>query len=148
MDSPSTYDLYVHTYVNGSSMMDGVNFQESYAPVDHLESLHMILCLAASQCLTCHVLDISNTFQNPIIFDPSERVYITLPPWYLEFFQRKWPKFKLPSNQAKDLVFQCLHSIQGTKHAGLQWYQLLSGKFHILGMLHSTSNHGVFIWDF
>jgi hypothetical protein len=31
-------------------------------------------------------MDISNAFQNSIIFDAAERVYLSLPPLYLEWF--------------------------------------------------------------
>ena len=72
MESPTSFDLYVHTCANGFLMLDGVDLQESYAPVGYIKSLHMLLSIAASQCLTCHVLNISNAFQNTIIFDPSE----------------------------------------------------------------------------
>jgi hypothetical protein len=93
-------------------------------------------------------LDISNTFQNSIIFDPSKRVYITLPPFYLEWFTAKWPDFALPSKISKDLVLQCLKSIQGTKDAGQRWYKLISGRFLELGMIWNVYDHGVFLWDF
>jgi len=39
MESPTSYDLYVHTCANGSSMINGVDFEKSYAPVGHIKSL-------------------------------------------------------------------------------------------------------------
>jgi hypothetical protein len=92
-------------------------------------------------------LDISNAFQNSIIFDPLERVYITLPPFYLEWFTAKWPDYVLPSTLPKDLVLQCLKSIQGTKDAVHRWYKLISGRFLEIGMTRNTFDHGVFLWD-
>ena len=121
-DTPHQYDLYVQTCANRPSMHEGIDFQNSYMPVGHIDSLRMIMCIAASKQLCCNLLDISDAFQNSIIFDPQEHVYLTLPPWYLEWFQCKWPDFKLASMDIKLLVLQCLKSIQGTKQAGNQWY--------------------------
>jgi hypothetical protein len=77
-----------------------------------------ILNLAAASGLLISILDISNAFQNCIIFDASERVYLSLPPLYLDWFLQQWPDYNLPSLNIKDLVIQCLKSIQGTKDAG------------------------------
>jgi len=46
-----------------------------------------VVCRAASECLLISILDISNAFQNSIIFDAAERVYLSLPPLYLEWFR-------------------------------------------------------------
>ena len=77
-----------------------------------------ILTLAAASGLLISILDISNAFQNSIIFDASERVYLSLPPLYLDWFCQQWPDYNLPSLNIKDLVIQCLKSIQGTKDSG------------------------------
>ena len=73
------------------------------------------------------ILDISNAFQNSIIFDATERVYLSLPPLYLAWFRQQWPDYDLPSITTKDLVLQCLKCIQGTRDAGQRWYELLMG---------------------
>ena len=101
--------------------------------------------LSAASGLTVRVLDISNAFQNAIIFDATERVHISLPPFYLEWFRAIWPDYILPSDNAKDLVIPCLKSLQGMKNAGHRWYCLLSGRFRELKMVRSSSDHGVFI---
>jgi hypothetical protein len=71
-------------------------------------------------------MDISNAFQNSIIFDNTESVYISLPPLYLDWFRQQWPDYTLSSLNVKDLVIQCLQSIQGTKDAGQRWYKRIS----------------------
>jgi hypothetical protein len=82
-DSTNVYDLYARTCADGSSMCEGIDFTSSYSPVGSIDSIRLIVALAASQGLQLFVLDISNAFQNSIIFDPLERVYITLPSFYL-----------------------------------------------------------------
>jgi hypothetical protein len=94
------------------------------------------------------LLDISNAFQNSVVFDPSECTYITLPQFYLTWFTSKWPDYKLPSTTPSLLVLQCLKSIQGTKDAGLRWYRLLSGHLREFCMTKSIYDHGIFSWMF
>jgi hypothetical protein len=105
-----------------------------------------LLNLAASTGLLISILDISNAFQNSIIFDASDRVYLSLPPLYLDWFRQQWPDYQLPSHNIKDLVIQCLKSIQGTKDAGQRWYKLLAGVLLALKMIRCSCDHGIFVW--
>jgi hypothetical protein len=140
------YDLYARTCADGSTMKEHVDFTDSYSPVASIDSIRTLLNILAAKGLTVRVLDISNAFQNAIIFDPEDWIYLSLPPYYLEWFQNQWPDYLLPSLNAKDLVIPCLKSIQGTKDAGRRWYSLLSGRFGELKMIRSSSDHGVFVW--
>jgi hypothetical protein len=102
----------------------------------------MLLNLAASEKLLISILDISNAFQNSIIFDASERVYISLPPLYLDWFRQQWPDYDLPSLKIKELVLQCIKCIQGTRDAGQRWYELLAAPPNDSLLC----DHGIFIW--
>jgi hypothetical protein len=95
-------------------MTQYLDFNESYSPIGSIDSVRLILALSATLCLTLHVLDISNAFQNSIIFDPDERVYLSLPPFFLDWFHPQWPDYNLPSQDPTKLAIQCLKSIQGT----------------------------------
>jgi hypothetical protein len=145
-DQTNTYDLYSRTCADGSPMKENIDYFNSYSPVGSIDSIRLLLAIAASRKLRLNVLDISNAFQTSVVFDPDERTYITLPPFYLEWFHHNWPDYKLPSLLSKDLVIQCLHSIQGTKDSGNRWYHLLKSKLQDLGMTTSTLDHGVFVW--
>jgi hypothetical protein len=118
---------------------------DSYSPVASIDSLRLLLNLAASENLLISILDISNAFQNSIVFDATERVYLSLPPLYLEWFPQQWPDYNLPFLNIKELILQCLKCIQGTKDAGQCWYKLLMGCLLGLKMVHSSCDHGVFI---
>jgi hypothetical protein len=135
------------TCANGSKQREGVDFKLSHSPAGIINSIRLIVALAASLGMQLFVLDAANAFQNSYIFDPTERVYLTLPTFYVEWFVSKWPDFVLPSHNQKDLVVQCLKSLQNTKDAGLRWYRLISGKFCSMGMISNTYNQGVFAWD-
>jgi hypothetical protein len=84
--TPNAYELQGRTCANGSNMKQFIDFTDSYSPVGPIDSLCLILALSASLCLTLHVLDISNAFQNRVIFNLDERVYLSLPLFYLEWF--------------------------------------------------------------
>jgi hypothetical protein len=142
-DQINTYDLYSRTCADGSPMKEKIDYFNSYSPVN---SICLLLAIAASRKLRLNVLDISNAFQTSVVFDPDEQTYITLPQFYLEWFCHNWPDYKLPSLLSKDLVIQRLHSIQGTKDAGNHWYHLLKSKLQDLGMTTSALDHGVFVW--
>ena len=140
--TPHQYDLYARTCADGSTQQEYIDFTDS------IDSIRVLLNIAASSGLTIRLLDVSNAFQNSIIFDATERVYISLPPLFLEWFKHQWPDFPLPSQNPKDLILQCLKTIQGTQDAGRRWYILLSGCLFELKMVRSSMDHGVFIWSF
>ncbi len=145
-DITDTYELQGRTCADGSKQQQYIDFNESYAPVGSIDSIRTIICYAAANSLTINVMDISNAFQSSIVFDPSERVYLSLPPKFLDWFTSKWPDFPLPNNNPTNFVIQCLKSIQGTKDAGLRWYRLLTGTFRELDIKRSTIDHGIFVW--
>lgn len=63
--------------------------------------------------------------------------------WY-----KKWSKDEINTYDEKDLVIQCLRNIQGTKDAGNDWYNLLSGLFLNIVMIRRSSDHGFYSWTF
>jgi len=108
---PHQYDLYARTCANGSTQRENVDYTDSYSPVASIDSIRLLLNLAAASGFLISILDISNAFQNSIIFDASERIYLSLPPLYLDWFHQQWPDYNLPSLNVKDLVIQCLKYI-------------------------------------
>jgi len=123
-----------------------VDFTDSYSPVASIDSIRLLFNLAAASGLIISIIDTSNAFQNSIIFDASERVYLSSPPLYLNWFRQQWPDFHLPSLNVKELVIQCLKSIQGTKDAGQRWYKLLDGILLGLKMIRCSCDQGIFVW--
>jgi hypothetical protein len=146
-ESPNTYELQGCTCADGTKQRQFIDFTDSYSPVGAIDSIRLLLAISAAHRLQLHVLDITNAFQSSIIFDPEERVYINLPPFYLDWFTSQWPDYKLPTTDTKNLVLQCLRSLQGTRDAGRRWYSLLSGHFRELHMTRSHMDHGIFLWS-
>lgn len=65
-------------------MQEGIDIATSYSPVGSIDSIWLLVALAASNNLELFVLDISNVFQNSILFDTMEHIYITLPAFCLD----------------------------------------------------------------
>ena len=70
-------------------MIKGVYFTVSYEPVAGILSLCIIIAISYIEGLIIFVLDISNAFQNEILTNPKERVYISLLHIYMERLKRK-----------------------------------------------------------
>jgi hypothetical protein len=70
-NTANIYDLYSRTCADGSSMRVGVDFHNSYSPVGSIDSIRLIVALAASQGLQLFALDISNAFKNISFLIPS-----------------------------------------------------------------------------
>ena len=62
--------------------------------------------------LTASILDVSNSFQNTN-FPIHERVFVSPPPYYLDWFERSYPN--VPINRGYGPFFlQYMNGIQGT----------------------------------
>ena len=70
-------------------------------------------------------LDISNAFQNTILPNPAEGVYLSLPYLYLDWYKIKWIKHPLSSRNQKELCTQTIKPIQRKKPDGKLWYDLI-----------------------
>ena len=68
-------------------MPEGYDFTVSYTPLVRIKYIQIIIAIASAEGLIFFILDISNTFQNIILPNPEERVYISLPRLYLERFK-------------------------------------------------------------
>ena len=99
-------------------MLEGFYLTVSYAPVSGISSLSIIISIAYAEGIVLFFLNISNAFQNKILPNPAERVYLRLPYIYLEWYKRKYPKIPLASSNQRELCIQAIKSIQGTKPAG------------------------------
>ena len=141
------YELSSRICANGSRMEEGIDFHCSYAPVCDGDSFRLVVAIAAEEGMIGYFLDISNAFQTNVIFDPRDRFYIHIPPLYMEWFKQKWSGHPILKYHQKDLCIQSLRGLQGTKHAGYEWYQLLSAIFKDLGMVPNTICKGVFMWN-
>ena len=94
----------------GFRQVFGVNFDETYAPVTTLDTLRLILALAAQLGLVVHQMDVVTAFLNAKL---EEEMYIK-PPLGIP----------LPSNSN---CFRLMKALYGLKQSPRQWYKDIDG---------------------
>jgi hypothetical protein len=57
----------------GFSQVEGLNFEKTFAPVAHLETIRILLAFAASKGFKLYQMDVKSTFLNGFI---QEEVFV------------------------------------------------------------------------
>jgi hypothetical protein len=87
----------------------GMDYEETFAPVAHLEAIKILLAFAASKGFKLYQMDVKSVFLNGYI---EKEVYVRQPPGF------KNPKF--PNH-----VFKLHKALYGLKQAPRAWYERL-----------------------
>ena len=93
-DCSDAWNFFALNSEKESSHIKSIDFDQSWSPVEHADSFRTNIAIAAMHRLTDRILDISNVFQNtnpPI----HERVYVSPPNYYLDWFERSYPNIPL-----------------------------------------------------
>src|SRR6266498_4838439 len=93
----------------GYSQKEGVDYEETFAPVAYLEAIRILLAFAASKGFKLFQMDVKSAFLNGFI---EEEVYVRQPPG---FENPKYP----------DHVFKLSKALYGLKQAPGAWYDRL-----------------------
>ena len=93
----------------GHSQVEGLDFDETFAPVARLESIRMFLAYAAFNGFPLFQMDVKSAFLNGPL---QEDVYVAQPPGFLE-----------PHH--KDHVYKLHKALYGLKQAPRAWYDHL-----------------------
>ena len=87
--------------------------------------------------LSASILYASNAFQNKNV-TIDERVFVSLPPYYIEWLKRSFPNFYL--NQ-----YDVMNIIKGTKQSGKQCNRIFDAVVTIIKYKKSMVYHSVYI---
>lgn len=93
----------------GFSQVEGLDFDETFAPVARLEAIRILLAFATSKGFRLHQMDVKSAFLNGFI---EEEVYVRQP-----------PGFENPKHP--DLVYKLSKALYGLKQAPRAWYDRL-----------------------
>ena len=66
----------------GYSQEEGIDFEETYAPVARLEAIRMLLAFASQNNFKLYQMDVKSAFLNGYII---EEVYVKQPPGFEDF---------------------------------------------------------------
>jgi hypothetical protein len=132
---------------NGAGMQKGVDYAESYAPVATACSIRIVVALAAGHNMTIGIADVKNAFQNTML-PVGQRAHLTMPPYYLQWFRRKYPMVKIEplASEADKYCLQSINAIQGTKPAGNQWNKILTNVLQHHKYKQNPIDHAVFVY--
>ncbi|GJX96150.1 retrovirus-related pol polyprotein from transposon TNT 1-94 [Tanacetum coccineum] len=96
--------------VKGYKQEEGIYFEESFAPVAHLEAVRMCVAFAAHKKITIFQMDVKTAFLSGPL---KEEVYVSQPYGFVD------PDFP-------DHVYRLKKALYGLKQAPLAWYDKLS----------------------
>jgi hypothetical protein len=110
----------------GFTQIEGIDYDDSFAPVAKLASLHAIMALAAECDLELHQMDVKSTYLNGEL---CEEIFMEVP-----------PGFDIPDG----MVLRLIKAVYGTKQGGRIWYDKIREKLGMMGYLHTEADHAVF----
>ena len=93
----------------GYTQVEGIDFDETFAPVARLEAIRILLAYANHHNITLYQMDVKSAFLNGKL---EEEVYVAQP-----------PGFEDPKNP--DKVFRLKKALYGLKQAPRAWYDTL-----------------------
>ncbi|KAL5840222.1 hypothetical protein ACOSQ4_012830 [Xanthoceras sorbifolium] len=113
----------------GFTQAYGINYQETFAPVAKLNTIRVLLSLAANLDWPLHQLDVKNAFLNG---DLEEEIYMDIP-----------PGFESPTTTNK--ICKLKKSLYGLKQSPRAWFDRFSKVLTKCGYTQGQADHTLFI---
>jgi reverse transcriptase-like protein len=114
----------------GFSQINGIDYNDTYAPVAHLASSCAIIAMANHLYLELHQVDIKGAYLNGVL-NKGEVLYMQHPPGY-------------KSHDAGNHVLCLVKTLYSLKQSGHCWYQKLLSIFISLGFQQCSVNQAIF----
>ncbi|SPO27395.1 uncharacterized protein UTRI_10512 [Ustilago trichophora] len=108
----------------GFTQREGIDYEETFAPVLKFSTLRILIALATSLGLKMEQMDVVTAFLNGVI---TEDIFMKPPPGYWEGKTLKLKK-----------------ALYGLKQAGRKWYERLDESLHDMGFTRIASDFGVY----
>ena len=116
----------------GFSQKEGIDYNETFAPVAKFCSIRALLALAARDDMEIHQMDVKTAFLNG---DLDVDIYMQQPQGYVV-------------DGKEDYVCKLHKSLYGLKQAGRAWYQKIDNVLlHTLGFTRSQADHCVYVYN-
>ncbi|GKD86031.1 retrovirus-related pol polyprotein from transposon TNT 1-94 [Tanacetum coccineum] len=103
-------NVYVRSHPKGYAQKEGIDFEESFAPVARLEVVRLFVVYAAHKSFTVYQMDVKTSF----LYGPlKEEVYVNQPDGFVDPYH-------------PDQVYRLKKALYGLKQALRAWYDELS----------------------
>ena len=120
--------------VRGFEQREGLDYQETFAPVAKFTTVRVLLALEAHFDWENHQMDVNTAFLSPKL---RESVYMAPPEGYAEF---------LPAPPAPIPTMLCLlKSHYGSKQAPYVWYSEIDWFLRSFGLVRSNQDHNLYL---
>ena len=119
--------------IRGFQQVEGIDYDETYAPVSKLTSFRMLISLAAHYGWVIDHLDVVTAFLNPKI--DRDNVYMHLPPG-MEWLDSRFTAFA---------VVLLLKALYGLKQAPRLWYEAINRFLLSIGLQQSATDPNLYI---
>ncbi|GJV00434.1 retrovirus-related pol polyprotein from transposon TNT 1-94 [Tanacetum coccineum] len=110
----------------GYNQQEGIDYDETYAPVARLESIRILLAIACANDFKLYQMDVKSAFLNGFI---NEEVYVAQPLGFIDF-------------QKPNYVYKLKKALYGLKQAPKAWYDRLKAFLikheYSMGMVDNT----------
>ncbi|GKD28794.1 retrovirus-related pol polyprotein from transposon TNT 1-94, partial [Tanacetum coccineum] len=118
-----------HLVARGYHQEEGIDFEESFAPVARLDAIRIFLTYAAHMNMVIYQMDVKTTFLNGIM---REEVYVNQPDGFVD-------------QDNPNQVYKLKKALYGLKQAPRAWYDLLSKFLHSQEFSKGTMDPTLFI---
>ena len=116
--------------VLGNHQEEGIDYEETFAPVAHMTTMRLFLDIAAKENQKVHQMDVHNAFLHGNL---NEEVYMKLPPGFRD--------------KGETRVCRLQKSLYGLKQAPRCWFAKLSHALQAYGFTQSRSDHSLFVYS-
>lgn len=114
----------------GFTQVQGIDYEETFAPVAKFTSIRVLLALAASEQYVVHQMDVKTAFLHG---DLNETIYMEQPPGNAVAGQ-------------EHLVWHLRKSIYGLKQAPRMWNKKLNEFFLSIGFRRIEADHSIYVY--
>ena len=114
----------------GYNQQEGIDYDETYAPVARLEAIRILMAFAAHKKFKLYQMDVKSAFLNGYL---KEEVYVKQPP---RFIHEKYPHY----------VYKLLKSVYGLRQSPRCWYERLSQFLLEIGFTRGKLDSTLFIF--
>ncbi|KAL8093845.1 hypothetical protein AgCh_035647 [Apium graveolens] len=114
----------------GYNQQEGIDYDETYAPVARLEAIRILMAFAAHKKFKLYQMDVKSAFLNGYL---KEEVYVKQPPG---FIHEKYPNY----------VYKLKKSVYGLRQSPRCWYERLSQFLVNNGFICGTLDPTLFIF--